>query len=184
MSRILARHRGSTGCHNGAKWCCVARRVAIDRFNNPSRGGNTKKHSTYRAQKSSQTKLDHLSFHNPPSNRPPLLLIRTLRLQISLKSVTNRAPTPSPLHPLAKSGPCQLTVLNGVKAPHLILSLQHSFPSSVQVRTIHAIKPSNLPRTSQSTAPLHARRTGLKRGFLLWSCMYEVVISAPDHGYS
>jgi len=37
-----ARHRGSTECHSGAKWCCVARRVAIDRFNNPSSGGNTK----------------------------------------------------------------------------------------------------------------------------------------------
>lgn len=37
-----ARRRGSTGCHSGAKWCCVARRVAIDRLNSPSSGGNAK----------------------------------------------------------------------------------------------------------------------------------------------
>lgn len=121
-----------------AKWCSVARRVAIDRLNSPSSGGNAK--TPRLIARNSPAKQSSTTYHfinlsslceSPPSIPPPLLLIRTLRLQISLKSVTNSPPPP----PLARSGPSPLNVLSSVKAS-FSPRLRSSPPTpSLQVRT-------------------------------------------------
>lgn len=157
-------HKGCTGCHSGAKWRCVARRVATDRLNKNSSGGNTKTSQRIARRRLVKQKPDHLSFHQSLST---FLLIRTPCL--------NRTTSP-PSHPHSKSGPCPLTVLSCVRAPHsppLPVLLFLPLPPLQAQDYTQLCHLSNLPQTSQSTAP-HAN---LKNDLLLL-LFYGAVISA------
>lgn len=204
MSR--ARHRGSTGCHRGAKWCSMARRVATDRLTGPSSGGNAK--TPRLIARNSPTKQSSTTYHfiNLSSLResapsPSLHCILTPRLQISLKSVTNRAP-PRPL-PRAPPPPLSAPLPNLVQVhlpfsaalKPLIPSWSSFVPSLPPTHTslsefgLHAIRqsikpPPDIPINSatRQTRKLKSEHPPLpsapSSAAPFWSSMHEVVISA------
>lgn len=149
LSRTVARLKGSSGCHSGAKWRCVTRLVAIDRLNDPSSGGNAKTLPHIARKKSSQTKPDHLSFHKSffPLREPPTLSPHPHSAPANLPEISDEYSHP-PTHPPAKSGPSPLTVLSSVKAPRSLLSSPRplsSLPPPLSKFGLHAIKPSIKP---------------------------------------
>lgn len=152
VSRASVRHRDSSGCHNDVEWCSVAHRVAISRLNPWKHEDST----TQCAQRSSQTKLDHLSLHKsffPLQDPPPPRRPHSPSPNPPGISDDERPPSP----PTAKSGPCPVIARAGGAAATVkpfipssspfspsLLALPRS-PSPVRTPQVHAIKPSIKP---------------------------------------
>lgn len=128
--------QGSAGCHTGAKWRCVTRRVAIDLLKEEA----PKNPGSYCTQESRQTNTDHLSFHKSffPLREPP-----TLSPQLHSqwrKQPLQTPPTPTPelarvhwpfwaaLAPHILSSPCLLSSL----PPLLLESGLHANKRSIK----------------------------------------------------
>lgn len=161
-----------------AKWCSVARRVAIDRLNSPSSGGNAK--TPRLIARNSPAKQSSTTYHfinlsslceSPPSIPPPLLLIRTLRLQISLKSVTNSPSLPPRSPDLAQVH----STFSAALKPHSLLVFVLPLPPPHSKFGLHAIKPSIKPPPDIPINSATRQTHKFKREPFppLWTCTYE-----------
>lgn len=138
-----------------AKWCSVARRVAIDRLNSPSSGGNAK--------------TPRLIARNSPAKQSS-----TTYHFINLSSLCESPPSIPP--PPRSPGLAQVhSTFSAALKPHSLLVFVLPLPPPHSKFGLHAIKPSIKPPPDIpiNSATRHTHKFKREPFPPLWTCTYE-----------